>query len=48
MSYKDQKRQWLQRHPKATADEAYEAGYLQALTNFCTKETFTPKRNVQP
>lgn len=45
MSYKDQKRQWLAKHPKATPDDAYEAGYLQAVTNWCKKETFTKTRN---
>lgn len=43
MSYKDQKLAWLAKHPRATTDEAYEAGYLQCLTNYCNKETFTKK-----
>jgi hypothetical protein len=41
MSYKEQKNEWLVKNPDATADDAYEAGYLQAITNFCKKETFT-------
>lgn len=44
MSYKDQKLAWLAKHPRATTDDAYEAGYMQCLTNFCKKETFTKKR----
>lgn len=35
---------WLAKHPRATTDDAYEAGYMQCLTNFCKKETFTKKR----
>ncbi len=35
MSYKDQKKKWLSSHPKATPDEAYEAGYQQATRNWC-------------
>ena len=45
MSYKEQKQQWLKRHPKATTDEAYEAGYAQCLDNWCQKETFTERRS---
>lgn len=37
MSYKDQKHEWLKKHPKATADEAYEAGYQQSTDNWCKK-----------
>lgn len=44
MSYKDQKLAWLARHPRATTDEAYEAGYLQCIDNYCNKETFTKKQ----
>lgn len=44
MSYKDQKLAWLAKHPRATTDEAYEAGYMQAVTNYCNKETFTFKK----
>lgn len=43
MSYKDQKLAWLAKHPRATTDEAYEAGYLQCIDNYCNKETFTKK-----
>lgn len=36
MSYKEQKAKWLKSHPKATADEAYEEGYKQAISNWCS------------
>lgn len=38
MAYVDQMRQWLSSHPKATLKEAWEAGYLQCLKNWCNKK----------
>lgn len=44
MSYKEQKELWLKKHPKATPEEAYEAGYLSCTTNWCTKEKFRKEK----
>lgn len=38
MNYKEQKAEWLRKHPKATAEEAYEAGYKQSTDNWCRRE----------
>lgn len=38
MSYKDQMKEWLAKHPKATAEEAWEAGYLTSNVNWCSKK----------
>ena len=35
MSYKEQMEKWLCAHPDATAEEAYEAGYMQSNVNWC-------------
>lgn len=35
MSYIEQKKEWLDKHPKATLAEAWEAGYLQSTENWC-------------
>lgn len=35
MSYKEQMAEWIARHPKATIEEAWQAGYLQSNTNWC-------------
>ena len=40
MGYKTQKEAWLRGHPKATAAEAWEAGYVQCTENWCRKERF--------
>lgn len=48
MSYKEQMREWLSRHRKATLAEAWEDGYFQALTNFCKKETFSDMATYEP
>lgn len=40
MGYKTQKEAWLKAHPKATAAEAWEAGYVQCTENWCRKERF--------
>ena len=37
MSYKEQMEQWIRKHPKATVEEAFEAGYWQATDNWCRK-----------
>lgn len=33
----EQKKDWLAKHPKATVDDAWEAGYWQATENWCKK-----------
>lgn len=38
MSYKEQRKQWLAEHPDATAEEAWEAGYLTCTENWCMKK----------
>lgn len=38
MNYKEQKKIWLSKHPKATIDEAYEDGYEQSLLNWVNRE----------
>ena len=35
MSYKDDMRKWVEEHPSATIEEAYNAGYLQCVENWC-------------
>lgn len=35
MSYKEQMKAWLSKHPDATPEEAYEAGYMQSNVNWC-------------
>ena len=35
MTYKQQMQQWLRLHPNATAEEAWEAGYLTSTSNWC-------------
>ena len=37
MGYKEQMRQWLEKHQDATIDEAWEAGYFQSTENWCNK-----------
>ena len=37
MSYIEQMKEWLAKHPKATAEEAWEAGYLTCSDNWCRK-----------
>lgn len=37
MSYKDQMKEWLSKHPKATKEEIWEGGYLTATKNWCDK-----------
>ena len=44
MGYKTQKEAWLKAHPKATAAEAWEAGYVQCTENWCRKERFGNKK----
>lgn len=38
MNYKSQMKIWLAKHPDATIEEAWEAGYLQSTTNWCNGE----------
>ena len=35
MSYKDQLKEWLSKHPNATVEEAIEAGYMISNNNWC-------------
>ena len=46
MGYKTQKEAWLRGHPKATAAEAWEAGYVQCTENWCRKERFGIERRL--
>lgn len=36
MNYREQMKDWLKKHPKATTEEAWEAGYWQCTDNWCT------------
>lgn len=38
MGYREQLKDWINKHPDATLEEAWEAGYLQCSTNWCKKE----------
>ena len=38
MSYIDQRNEWLKKHPKATPQEIWDAGYLTATDNWCKKK----------
>jgi len=40
MSYIEQRKKWISKHPKATIEEAWDAGYFQSSENWCNKETF--------
>lgn len=35
MSYKEQMKEWLQKHPQATLEEAWEAGWLMCTQAWC-------------
>jgi hypothetical protein len=35
MNYKDQMKEWLKKHPNATVEEAWEAGYNTCTDNWC-------------
>lgn len=37
MSYLDQMKKWIAEHPNATAEEAFQAGYRQAIYNWVNK-----------
>lgn len=37
MSYVEQKKLWLEKHPRATPEEIWEAGYVTCLKNWCNK-----------
>ena len=34
MNYREQMKDWLQKHPQATVEEAWEAGYMQSNSNW--------------
>lgn len=34
MTYKDQMKEWLSKHPGATVEEAWEGGYFQCTVNW--------------
>ena len=38
MSYEKQREEWLKKHPKATPEEAWTAGYQQSLENWVTQK----------
>ena len=38
MTYKEQMRIWLDKHPNATIEEAWEAGYLTSTNNWIRQE----------
>lgn len=38
MSYIDQRKEWISRHPEATAEDAWTAGYMQAVENWCKQK----------
>jgi hypothetical protein len=38
MNYIEQRQEWLKKHPKATLEEAWDAGYFQCSNNWCNKE----------
>lgn len=35
MSYIEQREEWLRKHPKATPEEIWTAGYLTCSDNWC-------------
>ena len=35
MSYKEQMKEWLDKHPNATVEDAWQAGYFQSNENWC-------------
>jgi len=37
MNYRQQRDEWLKKHPKATPEEIWEAGYFQCSENWCRK-----------
>ena len=38
MSYIDQRNEWLSQHPDATVEQAWTAGYMKAVENWCKKK----------
>lgn len=38
MSYIDQRNEWLQKHPRATPQEIWDAGYLTSTANWCKQK----------
>lgn len=37
MTFKEQCKEWVKDHPKATLEDAWEAGYLTSNFNWCNK-----------
>lgn len=37
MNYKEQMTDWMQKHPEATPEQAFEAGYWIFCDNWCKK-----------
>ena len=35
MSYKEQMKDWIQKHPEATPEQAFEAGWLLCTQSWC-------------
>ena len=38
MNYKEQMTEWIEKHPEATIQEAWEAGYLICCSNWCNRK----------
>jgi len=38
MSYKKQMSEWIKNHPDATIEEAWDAGYVTCINNWCNKK----------
>lgn len=38
MAYIDQMREWIRKHPNATLEDAWKAGYSQSTENWVKKE----------
>ena len=38
MSYHEQREEWIKKHPNATPEQAWTAGYMQATTNWVTRK----------
>lgn len=38
MTFNEQKEEWLAKHPNATTEEAFTAGYMTSTANWCKQE----------
>ena len=38
MGFKEQMAEWIAKHPEATLEEAWEAGYWQSCDNWCNRK----------